>query len=140
MNYLTKKRQTILETVQNLRNHPTAKEIFNKVKDVLPGISFATVYRNLNHLVGTNQLKEINFGDEAVRYDSLLREHQHFICQNCAAIYDLELSKLLNVEQEVKKIPCHDVQFYNLELYGTCHKCKLTAHAKPALVSLAGKS
>ena len=125
MNYSTIQRQTILETVKSLRTHPTAKEVFVKVKKQLPGLSFATVYRNLNHLVKLEQLKEIKFGDDAVRYDSFLREHQHFICNTCQAIYDLELSKLLNIEQEVKKIPCHEVKYYNLELYGVCHKCKV---------------
>lgn len=126
MNYLTVQRQTILETVKSLRTHPTAKEIFSKVREKLPEISFATVYRNLSHLVEQDQLKSVNFVDDAIRYDSLLREHQHFICNKCKNIYDLELSKLLNVEEQVKRIQCHEVESFNLELYGVCHKCKNT--------------
>lgn len=124
MNYSTVQRLTVLETIKGLRTHPTAKDVFESVKTKLPDISFATVYRNLKHLVKSGQLKEVNFYNEAVRYDSFLRDHQHFICKNCTKIFDLELSRLLNVEQEVKKILCHQVNNYNLELYGVCHTCK----------------
>ncbi len=125
MNYVTTQRAAILTAVKDLRTHPTAKEIFSVVKQKLPDISFATVYRNLSHLAKNGHLKEVTFTDDAVRYDSFLRDHQHFICRGCHKIFDLELSKLLNVESEVKKIQCHEVKSYNLELYGRCHSCKL---------------
>lgn len=124
MKYLTLQRQTILDTAKGLRSHPTAKEVFLRVKNQLPEISFATVYRNLKYLVKNDILREITFTDDAVRYDSFLRDHQHFICNNCNRIYDLELTELLNVKEQVEKIPCHQVDTYHLELYGLCHQCK----------------
>ena len=47
----SKQRELVLHTVEQLCDHPTAEEIFDKAAPECPGLSLGTVYRNLNSLV-----------------------------------------------------------------------------------------
>ena len=47
----SKQRELVLRTVEQLCDHPTAEEIFDKAAPECPGLSLGTVYRNLNSLV-----------------------------------------------------------------------------------------
>jgi Fe2+ or Zn2+ uptake regulation protein len=124
MSYKTTQKQAVLEWVTAAKNHPTAQEVYEGVRETLPKISFATVYRNLDTLAKQGQIKEVQFVDKKKRYEAVMHQHQHFICSQCERIIDMELSKLLNVTEAVKKMQCHVVESYNLELIGTCAACR----------------
>lgn len=123
MSYKTSQKEAILNVVKRSKNHPTAQEVYEQVRLAVPKISFATVYRNLAQLAKDRQISEVQFVDNKKRYEALLHPHQHFICNKCGRIIDMELSKLLNVEETVQKMQCHKVESFNLELMGTCAKC-----------------
>ena len=48
----SKQRELVLRKVEELCDHPTAEEIFDKAAPECPGLSLGTVYRNLNSLSG----------------------------------------------------------------------------------------
>lgn len=123
MGYHTTQKQAVLDWVKSRKDHPTAQEIYEGVKQGLPNISFATVYRNLNALAQEGQINEVQFVDHVKRYESETHPHQHFICQKCTRIVDMELSELLNVPQVASKMKCHKVESFHLELIGTCAAC-----------------
>lgn len=122
--YKTTQKQAILEWMVQAKHHPTVEDVYKGVKEKLPKISFATVYRNLQKLVVEGQVKEVQFVDKKKRYETLLHDHQHFICTDCHRIIDMELSKLLNVGEISKKLQCHEVKTFNLELIGLCAACR----------------
>lgn len=125
--YQTSQKQAILDWMMQAKHHPTVEDVYNGVKQTLPKIGFATVYRNLQKLVVEGQVKEVQFVDKKKRYETLLHDHQHFICTSCHRIIDMELSKLLNVGEISKKLQCHEVQSFNLELIGLCAACRKPA-------------
>ena len=47
----SKQRELVMQTVQQLCDHPTAEEIYDKAAQECPNLSLGTVYRNLNSLV-----------------------------------------------------------------------------------------
>ena|SRR3989338_5397672 len=124
MPYQTTQKQAILDWVLQSRIHPTAQEVYTGVAKELPQISFATVYRNLAALAQAGSIQEVRFVDKKKRYEGQTHEHQHFICERCERIIDMELSKLLNIKEACAKMQCHDVKSFNLELVGICAKCK----------------
>lgn len=124
MSYQTTQKQAILQWVMQAKNHPTAEDVYQAVKEQCPKISFATVYRNLDAMAKNGQIKEVQFVDKKKRYEGLLHDHQHFICTKCDRIIDMELSKLLNVDEIGKKLQCHQVNSFNLELIGLCAACR----------------
>jgi Fur family peroxide stress response transcriptional regulator len=124
MSYKTSQKQAIFDFVITSKTHPTADEVFQAVQRKLPTIGFATVYRNLAALAKEGKIKEVQFVDKKKRYEGNTHQHQHFICTACNRIIDMELTALLNIEDAVQKMQCHQVEDYKLELMGVCASCK----------------
>ena len=87
MNNYSKQREIILETFKYL-NHPTAKQIYDKVHQDNPTISKSTVYRNLNVLLENKNIKKIKVLTGPDKYDYIDKEHYHVICNKCGKVFD----------------------------------------------------
>jgi Fur family peroxide stress response transcriptional regulator len=85
---LTPHRQVVLEVLMASKDHPTAREVFERSVKHSPRLSFATVYNALNHLTGTGHLRALRFGDGAVRFDPMTVRHDHVFCRACGALFD----------------------------------------------------
>lgn len=86
----TRQLVTTLEVLAAACDHPTAEQILVRVRERLPRISLGTVYRNLEKLRAQGQLRVVNIGPGVARYDALLAEHDHFVCDACNAVSDLD--------------------------------------------------
>jgi len=85
-----------------------------------------TVYRQLAFLKEQNLIREIQFGDNAKRYEIMPENHHHHIvCTNCNKIEDIELSRDLDAEEKaIAKNKNFKVINHSLEFYGICGKCQ----------------
>ena len=87
----TPQREVIYSILLNERNHPTAEEVFARVKSELPSISLATVYNCLETLVQCKLVKAVNFERESTRYCPNLQPHAHFHDDQTGATNDIAL-------------------------------------------------
>jgi Fe2+ or Zn2+ uptake regulation protein len=71
-------------------DHPTARQVFDLVRKSLPRVSLGTVYRNLCKLHEQGRLQVLQLGGGVAHYDALVRPHDHFVCEDCGAVTDLE--------------------------------------------------
>ena len=76
----SKQRELVLRTVEQLCDHPTAEEIFDKAAPECPGLSLGTVYRNLNSLVEAGMVRRVSIPGRADRFDHTLCWHSHLYC------------------------------------------------------------
>ena len=118
----TRQLEVVWTAIQNDKSHPTADQIYERVRRKLPKISLGTVYRNLQKLVALHKLQVVMLG-RAQHFDPLVERHQHFICEKCEQVYDV----LIDSHREIKpaKLP-HDgfkVTSHQLAFYGTCKHC-----------------
>ena len=60
------------------------------VKQKLPRISLATVYKNLEALVKCGAISKLTYGDASARYDIRTDYHYHTRCLKCGKIWDLD--------------------------------------------------
>lgn len=88
----TPQREIVYEVLLERRDHPTADELFARVKTKMPTISLATVYNCLEALVQCDLVKQVNFEREPTRYCSNLTEHAHFIDTATGQIIDIEMT------------------------------------------------
>lgn len=118
----SKQREQILKIVRSSGTHPTADWVYREVRKRIPNISLGTVYRNLKQLVENRQIQAREI-DGVAHYDGNLEDHQHFHCNCCHRIFDLELSvgRLLS---RVKTKLKHDVQAFDLQVNGVCKTCQ----------------
>jgi Fe2+ or Zn2+ uptake regulation protein len=86
---MTRQRQEVYRILQQERNHPTANDVFMRVKDRLPHISLATVYNCLEALVQHGIIRQVNFDRESSRYCPNLSEHGHFHDATTGTIHDV---------------------------------------------------
>lgn len=85
---LTPHRREVFEILQSSTDHPTATDIFTRVKDRSPGISLATVYNCLDHLSTAGLIKQVHLERGQSRYCANLHEHVHFHCETCGKVTD----------------------------------------------------
>lgn len=128
MNY-SKQRSIILKIVRNNPVHPTAEWVYEQAKKELPSIGIATVYRNLNALVGLGEIDKISSSKEMDRFDGNMGEHYHFQCIKCGALTDLapkdeeSLNQIRDLVNTTFNIEDNNVRISKTLLKGVCNKC-----------------
>lgn len=124
----SKQRELILESLRNRKDHPTAEKLFMDLKQAMPELGIATVYRNLADLCEDGQIAKIKSKNGPDRYDGNEIPHIHFECEKCVDLIDIHLDK--NQIDQINDIMdefCKDeqIEYENAEIYltGLCKKC-----------------
>ena len=87
----TPQREVVYGVLLKKRDHPTADEVFARVKAERPGISLATVYNCLEALVSCDLVRTVNFERSPTRYGPNLRPHAHFHDVQTGKTHDVDL-------------------------------------------------
>lgn len=74
----TSQRETVYQSLLQKRDHPTADEVFARVREKSPSISLATVYNCLDVLVQNKLVRAVNFERAPTQYCANLAPHAHF--------------------------------------------------------------
>jgi Fur family transcriptional regulator, peroxide stress response regulator len=95
----TRQRARVYEVLKATDQHPTAEEVYRKVKQTLPAVSLATVYKSLDALVQCGLALKLTYGDSSARYDGTVGDHPH--------MRDVQTGQVLDVPMDVAaKLPC----------------------------------
>lgn len=119
---VTKQRKAIFSALQGDSSHPTADEIYQRVKQRMPHISLATVYRNLKLLSQEGLILEIPTPEGPSRYDSQTHQHYHFLCDRCERVYDVEIPVQGQLNRELDH-QGFSVRSHEIVFYGLCRHC-----------------
>ncbi|MBD0369988.1 MAG: transcriptional repressor [Pyrinomonadaceae bacterium] len=122
--HLTQQRAAVFDYLSQVEHHPTAEEVYLAVKQKLPKISLATVYKNLEALVNCGAVSKLSYGDAAARYDIRTDHHYHTRCLGCGKMWDLEAKAGPDWLKQVKPQAGFAVKDYRLELLGYCRDCR----------------
>jgi Fur family peroxide stress response transcriptional regulator len=87
----TPQRELVYSSLLKRRDHPTAEEVFARVKAEMPTISLATVYNCLETLVQCRLIRQVNHERSSTRYCPNLRPHAHFHDEKTGEIHDVDL-------------------------------------------------
>ncbi len=88
---ITPQRVAVFEALQGSTGHPTAETIYRMVSADMPSISLRTVYQTLNDLTEMGEIKSLDLGVEATRFDPNIDDHHHLVCDECGLIADVYL-------------------------------------------------
>jgi Fur family ferric uptake transcriptional regulator len=124
---MTHQRQVILEEVTKDPGHPTADEIYERVRKKLPRVSMGTVYRNLDILVSSGLISRIEPGLPQMRFDGKTREHYHLTCLRCGKIENAPIEPfgdtLNTLDHALGRLTKFGIFGHKLEFMGLCRDC-----------------
>ena len=87
----SKQRELVMQTVQNLCDHPTAEEIYDAAARECPGLSLGTVYRNLSLFAEEGDAMSVGVFRGQERFDARTTPHAHLHCVQCGRVIDVPL-------------------------------------------------
>ena len=116
---MTKQRLLIYDVVFDSADHPDAVSICRRARKVMPRISLATVYRNLNALVKDGYILRLD-GEGSSRYDRGDIPHGHLRCGSCGIIQD---SPAIELKRHIEETVGQAILRYDLNVYNLCKIC-----------------
>lgn len=114
----------VLEAVNKLRCHATADEIYHALVKEHPNISKGTVYRNLQRLCETGDIRKRECPDGADRFDHLCTDHYHARCLKCGRVFDVDMEYIADIEKSIKDTHGFVFTGHDIVFKGICSECK----------------
>lgn len=112
----TAQRLAVARFVLDTSAHPTADEVWDKVRQRSPTLSRATVYNTLNLFVEKGLLRMQAVREGAVVFDPLVARHHHLIDAETGEIHDVPWDAV-RVSGE-KSLPEFEVDEYQVVMRG----------------------
>ena len=123
----THQRQKIYEALVSRLGHYSPEEIYDKVKQDLPSISLATVYKNLKTFVQAGMLRDVSHHQGPWRVDANTVPHHHLVCTRCHSITDLDLDRIGPVKLRGRMPSGFRIEKFSIEVQGVCKSCNKAA-------------
>ena len=119
-----RKRNAILTYLQSKVTHPSAETIYSDLKQEIPDLSMATVYRNLTKFRQEGLVQCVATVKGVERYDGNTDPHVHFICRHCDAVIDLhEMHIPPQLIEQASGITGGTIDTCTLSFSGLCRDC-----------------
>jgi Fe2+ or Zn2+ uptake regulation protein len=109
-------RMAVAAYVLATEDHPSADQVFAKVRRSQPAISRATVYNTLNRFVREGLLRTLVLAEGRVVFDPKVDPHHHFIDEGTGRIHDVPWNALK--VSRVEALQGFDVREYQVVLRG----------------------
>jgi Fur family ferric uptake transcriptional regulator len=117
----TRQRDAIREAIGIAGRPLSPLEVLALAQAQVPGLSLATVYRNLKLLLEAEQIKVVSLPGETARYEPAGHaHHHHFKCTRCERVFDVH-----RCPGELRQLAPRGfvVEHHEITLYGRCSTC-----------------
>jgi Fur family peroxide stress response transcriptional regulator len=122
---VTPQRMAVLRILAVSDGHPSAQQIYDRVRTDFPMTSLATIYKTLNLLKSMGEVLELGFSDDGNRFDgNKPYPHPHLVCIKCKNIIDPDMPILEMLPQELAESTGFQIVSHRLDFYGICPRCQ----------------
>jgi Fe2+ or Zn2+ uptake regulation protein len=121
---MTHQREIILEELHRGKIHPTADELYERIKKKLPRISLATVYRNLEILSEAGVIKKLEISGRQKRFDWDPHDHDHVFCTQCQRVDNIPTPDAPVPYVAPTQEKGYRITGCRIEFFGLCPKCR----------------
>jgi len=117
----TRQRSAIRTVIEAAGRPLSPQEVLEAAQADVPGLSLATVYRNLKLLLDESEIAAVTLPGDNARYEPARHpHHHHFQCEHCGRVYDVhdcpgDMARLAPKGFTVER--------HELTLYGRCDEC-----------------
>lgn len=121
---MTHQREIILDELNKSKTHPTADELYEKIKKKSPRISLATVYRNLEILSAAGLIRKLEISGRQKRFDWDVKQHNHVFCTQCQRVDNIPTPE--NTVPDIIAIQekGYRITGCRIEFFGLCPQCQ----------------
>jgi Fur family peroxide stress response transcriptional regulator len=121
---LTPQRVELVRLIAVSEGHPSANQLYEKIKLKFSTMSHATVYKTLALLKEMNQVFEIDLREDSHYDGNRPQPHSHLICLKCNKIVDGEESLAQESIKKLEQVSGFTILRPQISLYGLCPDCK----------------
>ena len=113
------KRELIYSTLCSTKTHPSAKWVYEQLKEDYPDLSLGTVYRNIALFKEKGMAIPVAnvLGEE--RLDGDTSPHAHLVCKICGKIEDIEIPNINSLATSYS----FETDFVSVTYFGVCKDC-----------------
>ena len=118
----TKQKQAIRDSFTGADRPLSPEEVLALSRGNVPGMSIATIYRNIRSLVEEGWLTSVALPGTSARYEVAGKQHHHhFQCKDCEKVFELS-----GCDFDIKPQLPNGFQMTGHEffLYGICAECR----------------
>lgn len=122
---LTPQRLAIAEVVVNSADHPSVRDIYERVRAFFPYVTIATVYSTLDVLEKAGIVRELPF-QRLSRYDANLSPHANLVCVGCGIVVDADVGEdmVSELTDIIRDEGAFHVSSQRVDFYGWCPGCR----------------
>ena len=113
-----------LEEIKKTDSHPTADELYQRVRQRLPHVSLGTIYRNLETLAASGLIQKLEIGGSQKRFDGDLAAHHHVRCTACGHVTDVHIGPADGINYSILDARGYDITGHRVEFIGLCPECR----------------
>ena len=121
---LTPQRVELVRLIAASTGHPSAAQLYAKVRTRFPTMSHATVYKTLALLKELNQVLEIDLRDDSHYDGNRPHPHPHLICLKCSRIVDGDLELEASSIRRLERVSGYQIVRPQISFYGLCPECR----------------
>lgn len=120
---LTPQRVELVRLIAASQGHPSAAQLYARIRTQFPTMSQATVYKTLALLKEMNQVLEIDLRGDSHYDGNRPHPHAHLICMQCSKIVDGDLDLDLSAVRRLEKTSGFQNVRPQIAFYGLCPDC-----------------
>lgn len=120
---VTHQRLEIYREIASAKDHPSAEDIYKRVKKRTPMISLDTVYRTLALFERSRIITRVHPLDDHCRFDPNTETHHHFICLQCKKVEDFYWQGFDQLTPPAEAQQWGLIKSQLVELHGICSVC-----------------
>jgi Fe2+ or Zn2+ uptake regulation protein len=128
---VTHQRAMIYQALFSMSGHPSPGQVYERVRQQIPSISLATVYKTINTFIETGIVREVSLHRGSIRLDSNPEPHHHMVCTDCKTIFDLDQAAMAPVLIKGTLPNGFRVQRFSIEVLGLCKQCANSQNSLP---------
>ena len=125
---MTHQREIVLQELKRCQTHPTADELYERIKKKLPRISLATVYRNLEILAEAGLVGKLEVSGRQKRFDWDSNDHTHVYCVGCHRVDNIFSPGFACPRVEPEQDNGYRITGCRVEFFGLCPACQQLDH------------
>ncbi len=119
----TSQRILIWSALKGDVSHPTAEDLYVRLKPRLPSLSLATLYNVLNELVEWGEIRRFDTGDGRIHFDPDTSGHSELVCMRCHRVIDAPTDAVPR-RHVPERVAGYRIISHSEQYFGYCPDCQ----------------